>query len=1474
MTGLQNLSAQVVCHTPGTISVNLGPTGSHLVDGTEVVISTNGANISNVVLRLDGMNGPITSNPVTCALLLGGPRTIWVMVETDDGNNCMTSFILQDKLGPDIECPSVFLECDDEFSDAPDATATDNCSTPANINLVMNQALESSISGFDGAFNPASITSDEIIANGESVEINGANTELTIVGSTTPFVPGNPCIPMIDGPMCEVVNVCVTIPVSGTVSFDWVNELAPGSTGHFPSADPTGYSIDGIYTTLSTGGTDNGSEVVPVNAGEVFCFATGSNGSTANSQSVFSNLVYDFDPADPCTNDYIIKRWTATDEYGNSTECRQFIVKVITDDITCPDSLLTSLGTAINCTDFNDPSFEKDMNGHPAVSETGAPTGCNINYTYQDVVITGCTAPATGGCLKINRTFHIVNSCTGEKTTCVQQIEIEDRFGPDVSGLPNNFVVPTDATDCIASYTVPVPVITDSCSTVGMYNIVPSRGNLSFNGTNYVISNLTPGPFSYTLQVRDCCGNLTTETRNGDVQDLAPPTPVCVTFHDVTLTTNGTGRVFANTFNGGSNDNCNPVFFKVIRMNPSDCAIENGDDDPSPGNQVWFDDDVYFCCEDVAVGLDSVILRVFDVNPGVGPVLPSRMEPGGDLFGRFNDCMVNVRVFDKVAPTLTCPTSVTVSCEFWFDIDDLDTHFGTVVAAPTAPGTTTTLDPGTLMNVVVTDGVASGNCVLSPQVDTVIDMRNSCGVGNIIRRFEVGTGLQRRTCDQVITVQDATPFNLSNITWPAATVDFSTCNPDTDTSATGVPIITGDGVCAQISTTFSDTLFPIHIPSCFKIKRVWKIKDICQHNASDPTQGVWTFEQTISVKNTTNPTYASCDSISLDCASGTLNLTQTVSDDCTDLADLIIEFKVDLGNDGSFEYIGGNNNPAAGGMILVPSSYDTLTGVITADPILNIPPGEHRVLWVTNDLCSNLGTCTQIITSGNDTAAPVLDIDGIIVSNDNNTVSGMITAVDDCQPSVVYGNYTISLGAGLSLVSGNLMGSGNVISQIEYSGAGDVTVSFNVSDGAGNDTVLVVVNSAMTPPSAMISGAISVDNGDMVQDVHVDAGIGQTDMTDQHGEFEFSPVETGQDYAVTPTKNDDPRNGLSTIDLVLLSRHIIGLQPLTTPYKLIAADVTNDKQIDVFDMVELQRVLIFDIPSFTNNTSWRFVDAGYSFPNPLNPFNVDFPETYDINGLNGDMMGVDFTGIKIGDMNGDAEANAQQIAQNRDVAGTYIFNVADKAVAADGTASIEFSASETTMINGLQMVLDLGQLAVTAIESGMLNIGNQDITLVDGKYVISFANGRPIEVVAGDVLFSLEVATKTATKTATTIATEVQLLNTLLNAEVYTGAEVIEIYNADLAMVSDNPMTDVLFQNRPNPFTQNTTIGFYLVDGGSVRLTIYDLSGKLIYTHDGEFNAGYNQIDLNASDISAEGVLYYQLATDKFTASRRMTVVK
>lgn len=80
-----------------------------------------------------------------------------------------------------------------------------------------------------------------------------------------------------------------------------------------------------------------------------------------------------------------------------------------------------------------------------------------------------------------------------------------------------------------------------------------------------------------------------------------------------------------------------------------------------------------------------------------------------------------------------------------------------------------------------------------------------------------------------------------------------------------------------------------------------------------------------------------------------------------------------------------------------------------------------------------------------------------------------------------------------------------------------------------------------------------------------------------------------------------------------------------------------------------------------------------------------------------------------------------------------------------------------------------------------------------------------------------------------------------------------------------------LYQNSPNPFIDETSIGFELERASFGKLKILDGSGRILRVVEDEFQAGYNEILVR--DLQYSGVLFYTLETTDFIATRRMIKV-
>jgi hypothetical protein len=88
------------------------------------------------------------------------------------------------------------------------------------------------------------------------------------------------------------------------------------------------------------------------------------------------------------------------------------------------------------------------------------------------------------------------------------------------------------------------------------------------------------------------------------------------------------------------------------------------------------------------------------------------------------------------------------------------------------------------------------------------------------------------------------------------------------------------------------------------------------------------------------------------------------------------------------------------------------------------------------------------------------------------------------------------------------------------------------------------------------------------------------------------------------------------------------------------------------------------------------------------------------------------------------------------------------------------------------------------------------------------------------------------------------------------------------------PTEYALLQNYPNPFNPSTTIAFALPEVASVRLTVFDVTGRAVATLlNGTQSAGSHSVNFDASRLAA-GLYFYRLEAPNFSATRKLMLLK
>ena len=396
---------------------------------------------------------------------------------------------------------------------------------------------------------------------------------------------------------------------------------------------------------------------------------------------------------------------------------------------------------------------------------------------------------------------------------------------------------------------------------------------------------------------------------------------------------------------------------------------------------------------------------------------------------------------------------------------------------------------------------------------------------------------------------------------------------------------------------------------------------------------------------------------------------------------------------------------------------------------------------------------------------------------------------------------------------------------------------------------------------ASIAGTIATEMDITVESVDIQLS-GHAEANDQTGEsgwYNFANLQPAYDYSVTPHKDDDPLNGVSTYDLVLISKHILNVEPLDSPYKLIAADINNSGSITTLDMVQLRKLILTIDETFTHNTSWRFIPSDYEFENPSNPFAEDFPEVANMNDIDPTDYTIDFVAVKVGDVNGSAIPNTAMV-EGRSFAGTAQFNVTSERLD-DELLAVHFEPNQ--LLEGYQFTLmyDQAHLKLNSMLEGVVK-PNQMAHFDDKTITVSW-NGESIQERAFSLIFEV--------KEEMELAKAIQLKATRTSSEAYNS--IGNLLNLELRYEDQLAGAYKLHQNTPNPFKEATTIVFELPNSMEAALSVHDMRGQLVYQTKQYFKSGKHNLTIDQKQLPA-GVLYYTLSTDEFTATKRMILMK
>ena len=370
--------------------------------------------------------------------------------------------------------------------------------------------------------------------------------------------------------------------------------------------------------------------------------------------------------------------------------------------------------------------------------------------------------------------------------------------------------------------------------------------------------------------------------------------------------------------------------------------------------------------------------------------------------------------------------------------------------------------------------------------------------------------------------------------------------------------------------------------------------------------------------------------------------------------------------------------------------------------------------------------------------------------------------------------------------------------------------------------------------------------------------------TDNSGQYAFGSMPSGGKYNIIPFKDDNWSNGVSTLDLIQIQNHILGKSIINDGYNMIAADVNNDANISAIDLVHLRKIILGIDHQVKNNTSWRFVWNGDDIKSRLN-LSSPIVEEYNLDALSKNMQ-IDWTGIKVGDLSGNAVANGIEKSESRS---NELLTLSWELKIQDGQKQLYLFSPTLSDFNGIQGEFHLpSSINIKRIRNGQINMTSENIHVdnANERLTFSFSTLSPMKINANVPLFSIEINGA--------IDIENNLLALGMNAimpEIYTNLNARK-YTLEKVINDDNQFE--LSQNEPNPWKESAAITVIAQSDGDADFNIYDVQGRKILSRKISLRTGQNTIVVRKEEVSIVGVLLYELVFDDNVITKKMIKVE
>jgi len=412
----------------------------------------------------------------------------------------------------------------------------------------------------------------------------------------------------------------------------------------------------------------------------------------------------------------------------------------------------------------------------------------------------------------------------------------------------------------------------------------------------------------------------------------------------------------------------------------------------------------------------------------------------------------------------------------------------------------------------------------------------------------------------------------------------------------------------------------------------------------------WTFGDGSS-STEMNPTVAYA-------VAGTYEICLTIGNDCgTEMTCQTVSFGVT----GPVRFVVNDLNGIASDTVVVPITVENFVDIVSYQKTLQLQDTAiARIVGVTAPNLAGLTTDNFYQVDDHTVTTVWFDASGLGQSLPNNTVIYNLMVMVDSQVDTC-----VELGFAAAPVASQVVGiMANEVAEIPFE---------------------LINGEICTNESANVTGNIAREIGSTVSGVQIGvSNFEKTPTTNIEGDYLIERLPLGNDYEITPALNTPLLESVSTFDIVLINRHILGTRPFDSPYKHIAADINQSGTITVFDLVLIQRAILGLNSNFPGNSAWRFVPSDYQFIDADNPLVEDFPESISLSNLSENLSGQDFIAVKIADVSYTVPGTSTVGPRS---AQKLTLNIANQSYQAGELLEIPVTTKDLNQLSGFQLEL-------------------------------------------------------------------------------------------------------------------------------------------------------------------------------------------